>query len=548
MLVVCGALAIVPMAHAAQYTVYGCQTPSGAKAPMSGWSANLDGQVGNKLEYWDYNCPANVFMFMTPKDSHPNGAFANETFQAPPGTSIDGYTFWRAVALVPSDGYYYQAFQYTSGAWSQTDGCSGPGHCGTYGDPHNPTDPVNHFTKHTPPGTTAVRLNLACGKSGGCPAVGSSADTVWLYRTAVALEDDSVPQFASAPSGPLVSGGVLTGTEPVSIGATDAGSGVYQVEFEVDGTVVQAQTLDDSNGSCQKPFTAVVPCPTSASGTVDFNTAALADGTHSLRVLVTDAAGNTTAWGPVTITTVNSPCMPTPAASGETMTAAMTHKLKHKRSRSVRNLTIWHSQRPVVHGRLVDAAGAPVPNASVCVDARTNVSGAALRRVATIATNAQGRFSYRLARGPSRRIYFIHRVVGGAISSSVDVRVHVPVTVHVNRRTLYNNQTMRWRGRLPRPVPGGLNGLLEVWRGTFWQPVGVPFSVHRNGKWNAGYTFHFTTCVQHYTFRVRVGRQSGYPYQPGTSKRVGITVRQSRHLPASCPRPKKHKHKAKKRG
>jgi Bacterial Ig-like domain len=534
LLVVCGALTLVSLAHAGTYTVLGCRVspgdaaPTGAAAPMSGWNVDLDGQSSSTLEYWQDGCPSASFLFMTANSSHPDGSYASETFSAPPGTTISAYTFWRAVRLAVSDGYYYQAWSLSGGTWTRVEGCAGAGQCGTYGNYETPTATVNHFSVHAPNDTTEVRLELYCGKSGGCPAAQPNADSIWLWSTAVALEDDSAPQFAGAPSGPLVSGGVLSGVEPVSIGATDQGSGVYQAELEVDGQIAQSQVLDNSTGTCQTPFTAVVPCPLSASGTLDFNTAQLSDGTHSLEVRVTDAAGNTAVWGPVTITTVNSPCSPLPAAGGMTMQSALPSR-SHKRgarTRWVRQLTIGYGSRPTVRGELTDASGAPVPGAAVCVAAQDDYAGASLRPVATIATNASGRFSYRLHRGPSRTVSFIHRVPSGAISSSVAVHVHVPVKVHVIARRLVNGQVMTWKGRLPGPIPNGLIALMQVWRGgNIWQSIGNhPVSVARNGKWVGRYRFQFTTGVQHYLFRLSVPRQSQYPYAAGTSKPFTVVV------------------------
>src|ERR1700753_815383 len=118
---VVGTLAVTSAAHAGQYTVYGCQSSTGVVAPMSGWSIDLDGQSSSPLEYWQNGCPNAVYMFMTANAAHPDGAFAYETFTAPPGTTIDAYTFWRAVRIVSQDGYYYQAWEETAGTWVRVD-------------------------------------------------------------------------------------------------------------------------------------------------------------------------------------------------------------------------------------------------------------------------------------------------------------------------------------------------------------------------------------------------------------------------------------------
>ncbi len=520
-LAVCLSLAAAPLAHAATYTVFGCNGPSGAE-PMSGWHVSLDNPDLVPSVAWEDRCPTSVLMTMDPNQAHPNGQFARETFIAPPGTTVQAYTIWRAVRLVPSAGFYYQALADSAGEWSRIDGCTGPGQCGTYGNFTSPTAAINHWTGHPAPNTTQLELQLVCAHSTGCPKVLPNTDSVAIFRSAVALQDDSAPQFAGAPSGPLVSGGTLSGVQSVSIGASDQGGGVYQAEIEVDGHVVAHQVLDNSTGTCQTPFTAVAPCPLSASGTIGFNTAQLADGSHTLRILVTDAAGNTAAWGPVTIRTVNNPCSPVPSAAGMTLKAAIVSSVHH-RTRLSDALTIGSSQHPTVQGSLLDSAGSPVGNASLCVAAQDDAAGAPVHAVATLTTNSAGRFTYRLGSGPSRTVYFIHRVAGGAIAASVHLAVHVPVRVRVNANHLRNGQVMTWKGRLPGPVPHGVLGLMQVWRGTYWETF-KQIAVAHNGTWSGRYRFTFTTGVQRYVFRLLVPHQSQYPYAAGTSRKLRVVV------------------------
>ena len=48
---------------------------------------------------------------------------------------------------------------------------------------------------------------------------------------------------------------------------------------------------------CRQPFTNVQPCKQSVTGTVYFNTAALKDGNHTLKILVSDAIHDATSAG-----------------------------------------------------------------------------------------------------------------------------------------------------------------------------------------------------------------------------------------------------------
>src|SRR4051812_27530133 len=71
-------------------------------------------------------------------------------------------------------------------------------------------------------------LNADCGGSAGqvCTAeAGSAPETVGvtMYHAAIVLEDDTDPVFTSTPSGSLMGGGVLSGTQAVSFSAGDVG-------------------------------------------------------------------------------------------------------------------------------------------------------------------------------------------------------------------------------------------------------------------------------------------------------------------------------------
>jgi hypothetical protein len=511
--------AAAPSAVAGTYTVYGCRTPTGAVAPLSGWSDSLQVYPA----YWQNSCPTVTYMWMAASSPHGEGRYAEETFDAPPNTTIASYRLVRAVRLVPSGGYYYQALQDTSGYWTLVDGCNTYTTCQNFGNYQNAAATSNVLARNGQSQTTAVQLKIICGKSGGCPSEpGGVSASVWLFQSAVTLQSFAAPQFVSAPNGPLVAGGQLAGVLPVTISATDQGGGVYQAEIEVDGQVRQSQVLDNSTGTCQQPFTAVVPCPLSANGTLDFNTAQLADGFHSLRVIVTDAAGNTAAWGPITIDTSNNPCSPNPQASGMTLRAAFVER-HHKRIRLATRITSGYATRPMVGGSLTTSTGAPVAGARICVASQADYPGAPLAAVGGAVTNGTGGFTYRLGRGPSRTLYFVHRVPNGAIASAVTIAVRAPVKVHLNAHQFVNGQVMTWKGVLPGRIPGGMLALMQVWRGSYWETF-KQISVARSGRWIGRYRFRFTTGQQRYVFRLQVPHQAGYPYAAGASGRINVVV------------------------
>ena len=124
---------------------------------------------------------------------------------------------------------------------------------------------------------------------------------------------------------------------------------------------------------------------------------------------VRDAAGNETRTDATAITVDNSPAVvPADAdagvATGPTGPIAVLKAWFAGKSRAVQR-TVRYGERAVVEGTLTDAGGRAVANAASlrCPSGRSGWS--ALGRPA-LRTDAKGRFSYRLAAGPSRVVEF----------------------------------------------------------------------------------------------------------------------------------------------
>src|SRR5262249_33849560 len=123
-----------------------------------------------------------------------------------------------------------------------------------------------------------------------------------------------------------------------------------------------------------------------------------------------------------------------------------------------------------ISGRLTLPSGAPVAQAPVCVAAKDDRPNAPLRAYRTVNTDANGGFTLKVARGPSRRLGLLHRVPDGAGATTRHIRVRAEVSMRPSRRRLRNGARLVLRGHLRRPVPPhGLVVLLKVWRGTHWQ-------------------------------------------------------------------------------
>jgi hypothetical protein len=510
-------------AHAAQYTSYLCRGPHSEPGTMSSWRV-LTHTGSSTLESRD-GCPTgNPWdLEMSPSSTHPSDEHLLGRLLAPADTTIAAYRLWRSVQLAAGYGWRYRELTPTSSV--DLDSCYYNSGCRGVGDPSSAFAKGNRI-EVTETALSGLDVVLTCALSDSSTATcGATAPgaIMHLYGGLVRFEDDFSPVIAAAPTGPLVDPArTLSGVEPVSITASDRGGGVYQALFEVDGRMVEAHTIDDNGGACAPPFMQPLPCKLSASGTVTLNTAALSDGMHSLRILVNDATGeNVATWGPTTILTANASCSATPVSASLRLQAGLDDgggRVRHV-------ATVRYGRRLLVTGSLSAPDGAPVGGASVCVIARDEAQGAAFRAYRTVTTDAQGRFTYELLKGASRRVVFVHRAADGAVVGSVVVRVRAPVRLSGSPHRLRNRRTLHMRGRLgARPFPpGGALVELQARRGSGWQTFGTT-RTNRRGRFHFDYTFTRTFGVQRYALRARVPAQGVYPFASGWSRPLRVTV------------------------
>ena len=126
------------------------------------------------------------------------------------------------------------------------------------------------------------------------------------------IRDDSSPTFSSQPSGPLTSATATTRVRSLTYGAVDIGGGVFSQRLVVDGVQLTGGLVDANGGRCERysigdGFASPVPCRTSASGELSFDTASLSDGLHAIELRVTDATDINTLSKSWTITVDNLP-------------------------------------------------------------------------------------------------------------------------------------------------------------------------------------------------------------------------------------------------
>jgi hypothetical protein len=159
---------------------------------------------------------------------------------------------------------------------------------------------------------------VMCTGNGGnltCAPASGTAPSVRVYSAVFEVADNTDPVVGQV-SGPIAVDGTLSGTEQLAVNATDSGSGVYQVVLKDGDRVVDTKIIDPNGGDCADnnpanadpyEFARAVPCKTSVSRMVSFDTNHLPEGPITLRVALRDATGNETLAVNRTVTIDNVP-------------------------------------------------------------------------------------------------------------------------------------------------------------------------------------------------------------------------------------------------
>ena len=230
-------------------------------------------------------------------ESVPAGAQAGWSFTAPAGTTIASVSYYRNVQTGNNLDWVAGLFD-ASG--TRLDVCnSNPRPCSS---PNNQAAVTRSGLN-----TTGLFFGVTCDPVppdtdclAGSTQHFAQAD---MYSARVTLSESGTPSVTDL-GGTLWGGGVVWGSQPVAFSASDP-SGISQIA--VDGPAGQLALQPQS---CN--YSQTQPCPQMPSGSLSVNTTQLHDGSQTLTLLVTNAAGNTTTvQSPTVVVDNNGPPAPT---------------------------------------------------------------------------------------------------------------------------------------------------------------------------------------------------------------------------------------------
>ena len=228
-----------------------------------------------------------------------------------------------------------------------------------------------------------------------------------------------------------------------------------------------------------------------------------------MRVTVRDNAGNVTQGNPTRLSATS---------------AKVGRRFRRVRSGRVK---VPFGRNATLRGRLALSAGQSFAGQTIVATSAVRRRGARPRAAGSAVTDRRGRFALKVPAGPSRTYRLVFAGSGGALGSARGVSVRVPAssTIRASRTRLFGPGRVRFSGRLRnrgQRIPG--RGLFLVLQGRErgrWRTF-EDTRTNRKGRWHVSYGF--SGRPGSYPIRVRIRRQSGYPFELGSSRALTVRV------------------------
>jgi len=208
---------------------------------------------------------------------------------------------------------------------------------------------------------------------------------------------------------------------------------------------------------------------------------------------------------------------------------------------------VGHGKATTVSGFLEVANGTALSGRQVQILSAPDNGLGQFTPMASVATGANGTWTAKVPAGPSRLIEAVYAgdtTTEPATSALVKLIVPARVRIKIRPRIIPWGSRLRITGRvLGGYVPTNSNLLrLNVGIGRIGHLEGLP-EIQPNGRFVIVWRFNAGHGVLHPWFSVGTLSESAFPYAPGTSKRVIVTL--GEHTPAAAAPPARHhRHRA----
>jgi hypothetical protein len=534
------------VAEAGSLQIFSCARPDGLPAPTDGWSGSISGPFMGPVN----SCAegGSLAALIDGSPAQPVDAIATWAFTAPGWATIKEATLWQAASadsIAPGSAQSLSWLAAPNNIYDSADvfdQCVTDG-CGSEGDPTVRFAAVNKIVVAASylDGARSIYVNASCGGAQGasCPAVSSPYMAEAQLLAADITLEDSAPPSASAVGGSLTGSTVLQGPQNILITASDPGPGVYEAIFQVDGKTVSSSVLSSNGGRCENvgetssaipSFLFLQPCPAQVNSVdMPFEPGVVPEGPHDLRVLVSDAAGNTTTILDHQVIIDTTGAYTTLLARGQCNGDACDDHAQLVSSTPLYATFLRRFSRSAVTltGRLLDHTGAAISNAQVLLLQTPEAAGESPVQVASTTTNASGDWSLAAPKGPARLLqvtYFSHlKDATPAAVLDYHERVKAAVLLRAAHRVRLGH-TVVFEGRLLGGyIPsGGEPVQMEIYYRRRWRTIEV---IHTNLHGQFAYRYIFTLGPGvSYAFRAVAQANAAYPFLAAASRPARVKV------------------------
>jgi hypothetical protein len=490
-------------ADAASYVQHACHLPDGTVAPADGFVSTATAPMRAE----DRCASGGGLTTVLATGDVPAPVSAQWRFDAPADLTLEAVKLVRTFRNIFREGTPKRVTS-ISFAGENLDGC------GYFG----PCDETRVLSRKIEAGGPLI-LESSCVQS-PCEGTTATEGLAAIDSIELTLGDHTPPVFVDAPHGDLLVGEPISGTRSVTFGVSDKGGGVADVALLVDGQEVQRSVADSNDGACVRPYVHAVPCRLDVTTTLQLDTTSLAEGDHTVSIVAFDATGSNSAEaGPYVVSVQNS------AATAASDTKSSTPLALTLRGRAFRRkaITVRSGQPRRVRGQLLGPRGTAIADERLIAYQATDVPGATYQPVARFRTDSEGRFSFTLPAGPSRRILIGSPALGEV--GGFQVRVPAPIRLQASRTKLQNKQKLVLTAYLLGSAvpPDTADVAFQVRIGKHWRTFATR-SLDREGLARVKHRFKVTFHRMTYRFRAVVVGRVRFPYENAVTPAVTVHV------------------------
>lgn len=520
-------------ARAAEYDVWSCTGPDGQALSAAAWEESTDDAEPGDVSMTD-DCATGGPAGLHVNDAGvPGGRSARIilSFDLPPGGAISDYEINRSIRTSGAvSGYNYAAaIRETSGATNTDWGCASylsPPYfnCSNLGSPTNPGDPGN-LVNYVGPNLTGLGVWAACWNNGCSAPFSIPAAEFNLFSSRVSVVDNDPPTLTGL-GGALIRAEAVRGKTDLFVDAADVGGGVRSLTLAIDGGAPQTITAD-TTATCAEPFEVPEPCPAQLGRIFTVDTTLLTEGFHSAGGTITDAAGNSTPYGPVSFVVQNkyaNPGNPTDPDNGTPPVADPEIRLDRA--------MVDHApgKAASITGRLLTSGGQPIAGAGLEVTS-ISLGGTSSEEVplAPVTTGADGRFTVENKGLGARRITVSFAPVVGGVPTrraSATLRSKLKLKFKAKPRRIRIGKAVKFTGKIVGGGPSvrGATTEIQAKAGGRWQTV-ANVSAKASGKFRWKYRFRHVERNAIFSFRALVRSNPGWPWPTVKSKKLKVRIR-----------------------